>query len=118
MRRTRLRSGGESVQEAFKLPVCDAALTYTGQDEVQRDIANLKAAMEATGTEQAFMCSIGPASCSRIGNTYYKTDEEFVYACAEAMHEEYLEIVTRRNGGHGAVRIEGDYLQIVARRRG
>jgi hypothetical protein len=36
----------------------------------------------------------------------------------DAMHEDYLEIVTRRNGGDGAVRIEGEYLQIVARRRG
>ena len=48
--------------------------------------------MEATGTEGAFMCSIGPASCSRIGNTHYGTDEEFVYACADAMREEYLAI--------------------------
>ena len=37
-----IRSGEESVQEAFKLPVCDGPLTYTGQDEVERDIANLK----------------------------------------------------------------------------
>jgi 5-methyltetrahydropteroyltriglutamate--homocysteine methyltransferase len=87
-----MRSDGQTVQDAFKLPVCDGPLTYTGQDEVQRDIANLNAAMEATGTEQAFMCSIGPASCSRIGNTHYATDEEFVYACAEAMREEYLAI--------------------------
>jgi 5-methyltetrahydropteroyltriglutamate--homocysteine methyltransferase len=87
-----MRSDGETVQDAFQLPVCDGPLTYVGSDEVQRDIANLKAAMEATGTEQAFMCSIGPASCSRIGNTHYKTDEEFVWACAEAMREEYLAI--------------------------
>jgi SAM-dependent methyltransferase len=36
----------------------------------------------------------------------------------EAMHGEYLEIVRSRNGGDGPVRIEADYLQIVARRRG
>ena len=87
-----IRSGGESVQEAFKLPVCDGPLTYIGQADVERDIANLKKGMEATGTEAAFMCSIGPASCSRIGNTHYGTDEEFVYACADAMREEYLAI--------------------------
>ncbi len=87
-----IRSGEESMQDAFKLPVCDGPLTYTGQADVERDIANLKKAMEATGTDEAFMCSIGPASCSRIGNTYYATDEEFVLACAEAMREEYLAI--------------------------
>jgi 5-methyltetrahydropteroyltriglutamate--homocysteine methyltransferase len=32
-------------------------------------------------------------SCSRIGNAYYKSDEEFVYACAEAMREEYKAIL-------------------------
>jgi 5-methyltetrahydropteroyltriglutamate--homocysteine methyltransferase len=87
-----IRSGEESMQDAFKLPVCDGPLTYTGQAEVERDIANLEKAMEATGTDGAFMCSIGPASCSRIGNTHYATDEEFVFACADAMREEYLAI--------------------------
>ena len=87
-----IRSGEESMQEAFKLPVCDGPLTYTGHADVERDIANLRKAMEATGTDEAFMCSIGPASCSRIGNTHYATDEEFVLACAEAMREEYLAI--------------------------
>ena len=36
----------------------------------------------------------------------------------DAMHAEFLDIVRRRNGGDGAVRIEGEYLQIVARKRG
>ncbi len=36
----------------------------------------------------------------------------------EAMHAEYLEIVRSHNGGDGPVRIEGEYLQIVARKRG
>jgi hypothetical protein len=35
----------------------------------------------------------------------------------EASHAEHVELV-RRHGGDGAVRIEGEYLQIVARRRG
>ena len=39
------------------------------------------------------MTSIGPASCARIGNEHYKSDDEFVFACAEAMREEYKAIV-------------------------
>ncbi len=39
------------------------------------------------------MTSIAPGSASRIGNEYYKTDEEFIHACAEAMREEYKAIV-------------------------
>ena len=39
------------------------------------------------------MTAVAPGSASRIGNQYYKTDEEFLYACAEAMREEYKAIV-------------------------
>ena len=39
------------------------------------------------------MTSIGPASCARIGNRHYKSDDEFVFACADAMREEYKAIV-------------------------
>jgi len=70
-------------------PVCVGPLTYTGHEAIAADIANFKAALAAAGVEEGFMTSVGPASCSRIGNAYYKTDEEFVYACAEAMREEY-----------------------------
>src|SRR6266436_4728197 len=39
------------------------------------------------------MTSIAPASASRIGNAYYNTEEELLYACAEAMREEYKAIL-------------------------
>ena len=39
------------------------------------------------------MTSVAPGSASRIGNAYYKTDEEFLFACADAMREEYKAIV-------------------------
>jgi 5-methyltetrahydropteroyltriglutamate--homocysteine methyltransferase len=84
--------GGRSAEERFTFPVCVEPLTYTGHDEVQRDIANLRAGMEAAGIEQAFLCSLGAPSLSRIGNSHYATEEEFVWACAEAMREEYLAI--------------------------
>jgi 5-methyltetrahydropteroyltriglutamate--homocysteine methyltransferase len=74
------------------LPVCDGPLVFEGHADVERDIANLKAGMEAAGVDRAFMCSLGPGSCSRIGNTFYATEEEFIWACAEAMREEYLAI--------------------------
>jgi 5-methyltetrahydropteroyltriglutamate--homocysteine methyltransferase len=74
-------------------PVCVAPIHYIGQEATQADIANLKAALAAAGVEEGFMTAVAPASCSRIGNTYYKTDEEFLYACAEAMREEYKAIV-------------------------
>jgi 5-methyltetrahydropteroyltriglutamate--homocysteine methyltransferase len=77
----------------MKLPVCTAPLTYTGQEAIRADIAHFKAALQAAGVDEGFMTSIAPGSASRIGNEYYKTEEEFLYACAEAMREEYRAII-------------------------
>ncbi|MGC2415953.1 MAG: cobalamin-independent methionine synthase II family protein [Stellaceae bacterium] len=74
-------------------PVCIAPLTYAGGDMIKADIANFKAALAAAGVAEGFMTAVAPASCARIGNTYYKSDEEFLHACAEAMREEYKAIV-------------------------
>jgi 5-methyltetrahydropteroyltriglutamate--homocysteine methyltransferase len=77
----------------MKLPVCVDRLTYTGQADIAADIAHFKAGLQAEGVEEGFMTSIAPGSCSRIGNEYYKTEEEFIYACADAMREEYKAII-------------------------
>src|SRR5437868_14283209 len=74
-------------------PVCVAPLAYAGQDMIKTDIAHFKTAMQAAGVAEGFMTAVAPGSCSRIGNRYYKTEEEFLYACAEAMREEYQAIV-------------------------
>jgi 5-methyltetrahydropteroyltriglutamate--homocysteine methyltransferase len=74
-------------------PVCIAPLTYAGQEMIKTDIANFKTALATAGVEEGFMTAVAPGSCSRIGNRYYKTEEEFLYACAEAMREEYQAIV-------------------------
>jgi 5-methyltetrahydropteroyltriglutamate--homocysteine methyltransferase len=74
-------------------PVCVAPLTYIGGDAIRADIANFKAALGAAGVEEGFMTSIAPGSTTRMGNAYYKTDEEFLFAAADAMREEYKAIV-------------------------
>lgn len=76
-----------------KFPVATGRVTYTGHDAVQADIANMKAAMAKAGVEEGFITSIAPGSAARIGNEYYATDEEFIFACADAMREEYKAIV-------------------------
>jgi 5-methyltetrahydropteroyltriglutamate--homocysteine methyltransferase len=65
----------------------------TGHAAIAADIANFKAALKANGVSEGFMTSIGPASCARVGNRHYKSDDEFVFACADAMREEYKAIV-------------------------
>ena len=86
-------SGITTGPRAALWPVCVSKLTYTGHAAIQSDIANFKAALQAAGVEEGFMTSIAPGSASRIANRHYKTDEEFLYACADAMREEYKAIV-------------------------
>ena len=73
--------------------VCVEPIAYTDTHSIHRDIANLKAAMEESHVEEAFLPVAAPASAAFNGvNDYYKTDEEYVYALAEALRTEYLAI--------------------------
>ncbi|MBV8118526.1 MAG: cobalamin-independent methionine synthase II family protein [Alphaproteobacteria bacterium] len=74
-------------------PVCTGPLRYSGQEMIRADIARFKTALAAAGIEEGFMTAVAPASCARIANKHYKSDEEFLYACADAMSEEYKAIV-------------------------
>ena len=74
--------------------VCTAPVTYKGHAQLQRDIANLKAAMKAAGVKEAFMPSISPSNVEEWQrNTYYSKQEDYIVAIANAMHEEYKAIV-------------------------
>jgi 5-methyltetrahydropteroyltriglutamate--homocysteine methyltransferase len=86
-------SGISTGPRAPNFPVCVGPLTYTGHAAIKADIDNFKAALAACGIEEGFMTSVAPGSASRIGNTYYKTDDEFLFACADAMREEYKAII-------------------------
>jgi 5-methyltetrahydropteroyltriglutamate--homocysteine methyltransferase len=74
-------------------PACTGKLTYIGHDAIAADIAHFKTALARNGLPTGFMTSIAPGSCARIGNSYYDSDEAFLYACADAMREEYRAIL-------------------------
>jgi 5-methyltetrahydropteroyltriglutamate--homocysteine methyltransferase len=74
-------------------PVARGPITYAGQEMVQRDIANVKAALDAQGLKDGYLNSVAPGSCARFGNEYYDDDEALIYACADAMREEYTAII-------------------------
>ena len=74
--------------------VCTAPIQYKGQQQLQRDIANLKAALAGALAEEAFLPAISPSDIEDWQkNVYYKTPEEFLFAIADAMREEYKAIV-------------------------
>jgi 5-methyltetrahydropteroyltriglutamate--homocysteine methyltransferase len=69
-------------------------ISYKGSASLQRDIGNFKAALTAAGAAEAFLPTAAPMAVE-LGQTNpaYKTDEEFVYALADALAEEYKAIV-------------------------
>ena len=74
-------------------------VTYRGHDALQADIENLHAALVASGfsrnedeTPAAFMTSPAPGTFGRDQNRYYKTQEEFLFAIADALRVEYRAI--------------------------
>ncbi|AMM34054.1 Methionine synthase, vitamin-B12 independent [Sinomonas atrocyanea] len=74
-------------------PTVTGPITYIGQEAVQRDVVNLKAALAANGYETGFLPALSPGSASRLLNEYYQDEEELVFACADAMREEYKAII-------------------------
>jgi 5-methyltetrahydropteroyltriglutamate--homocysteine methyltransferase len=74
-------------------PICVGPVSYKGQRAIQADIVHFKAALKACGVEEGFMTSVAPGSAARLANAHYKTDEEFLFACADALREEYKAIV-------------------------
>ena len=74
--------------------VCVAPIKYTGLDELNRDINNLKNALKTTTAEEAFLPVAAPSSAiPDRKNEYYKSDEECVVALADALRTEYKTIV-------------------------
>ena len=71
--------------------VCTAPITYVGHDALQRDIDNLQAALHDTDrVADAFLPVVAPASAVPIRHDqYYGSEEAFLYALADALHEEY-----------------------------
>ena len=72
--------------------VAVAPIAYRGADALQREIDIFRAAI-GPDTE-AFITTTAPASLEPYRrNEFYKSDEEFVFAIAEAMRTEYQAIV-------------------------
>jgi 5-methyltetrahydropteroyltriglutamate--homocysteine methyltransferase len=89
-------SGPEVEQEAAARVswACTGPMAYD-RTAIDRDLVNFKAALETAGKDiaETFMPVVAPASAYWLANEYYPTDEEFVYALADVLHEEYKAIV-------------------------
>ena len=75
-----------------------SAVHYIGKDAVERDIANLTAAvagLDVAGLDvEGFLPVVAPASAvPRPTHDFYATDEELLFAVAAALNEEYRAVV-------------------------
>ncbi|MEM9579575.1 MAG: cobalamin-independent methionine synthase II family protein [Pseudomonadota bacterium] len=78
----------------YARPMCVGEVKSKGQGELEKDIANLKAGMEAHGATEGFMNAASPGVISLfLRNDFYASRDEYLAALADAMRDEYRTIV-------------------------
>ncbi len=90
-----LRFGGGGPGQPQRV-ICNGPIKYIGQQEVKNDIELFNAALAESGIkpEETFMCVLAPGWLEHFFyNEYYPNDEAYLFAIADAMHEEYRAIV-------------------------
>ena len=82
---------GAQITKKRPVQACTGPVTYIGEADLKKEI---DVTVAAAGTEDVFLTSTAPASLEVYRrNRYYKSDEEYVFALAEAMRVEYEAIV-------------------------
>ena len=89
----RNRPGPRPQTIVFPQPmVVTGPITYVGEETVRQDVANMKAAMQGVDAEP-FLPAVAPGTVEHwLYNQHYASDEEFLFALADAMHHEYKAI--------------------------
>jgi 5-methyltetrahydropteroyltriglutamate--homocysteine methyltransferase len=83
-----------SARRRRALIVCSGPITYKGQAQLKADLDRLKGALRGVNAAEAFVPAIAPSNVeTTTPNEYYATAEEYVFAIAEAMRDEYRTIV-------------------------
>ncbi len=88
----RLAEDGGTPQ--YARPMCTGEVKSKGQGELQKDIFNLKAAMNHHAIARGFMNAASPGVISLfLQNDYYPSRDAYLAALADAMRDEYETIV-------------------------
>ena len=78
----------------YARPMCVGEVRSKGQGELEKDIANLQAAMAKHGAKRSFMNAASPGVISLfLQNDFYPTRDAYLAALADAMKAEYQTIV-------------------------
>ena len=88
------RGAGSAIAKMYPPLVCTGPIRYVGHAALQRDLANLKAALSGSQGVEVFMPAISPENAQHgKRNEYYPSEEEFAIALADALNKEYRAIV-------------------------
>ncbi len=83
-------AGDEAAARVMNQPACDGPVSLRDPDAVHRDIDNLKSAVKDAEPADVFMTAASPGVIAAfLANNYYPTDEEYIFALADAMKPEY-----------------------------
>jgi 5-methyltetrahydropteroyltriglutamate--homocysteine methyltransferase len=83
-----------SARRRRALMVCAGPISYKGHEQLKAELDLLKSALTGVDVTEAFVPAIAPSNIeTTTPNEYYKTEEEYVFAIAQAMREEYQAIV-------------------------
>lgn len=81
---------GDNIKRVF----CNAPLKYVGHASLKAEIEDFKAGLQGQKYEEAFLPAIAPGTIEHwMKNDYYPSDEAYLVAIADAMHDEYKAIV-------------------------
>lgn len=90
----RNRSGAATGQNRADQTVCVGPLSYIGHADAQADIDNFNAGLEGANPPEVYLPAITPGTVEHwLRNEFYATQEEFLYAVADALAVEYKIIV-------------------------
>jgi 5-methyltetrahydropteroyltriglutamate--homocysteine methyltransferase len=74
--------------------VCSGPISYRGETKVRADLAAFDSALQGLNFAEAFVPAVAPGTVElQRRNEYYATEEEYLFAIAEAMKTEYRLIV-------------------------
>jgi 5-methyltetrahydropteroyltriglutamate--homocysteine methyltransferase len=80
--------------QRFKRVTCVGPIKVQNRVALARDLANMRAAVDAAGATEAFLTAASPGVvASFLPNRYYSSHEAYIEAVADAMREEYAAIV-------------------------
>src|SRR5215467_625574 len=92
--RVRMFRRNEGSESRYFTPACNGPITLRDREAVHLDIAHFKAALQGAQHEEAFMPAASPGAIAQVmQNSYYPTQEAYLYALADAMRYEYEAIV-------------------------